>query len=196
MDKLKIKEALEAVLPDLEKVEAESKESGFTGSKDIKKARLVRSALAALSAPTHAQEAVAWQARRKDDGEGPGLWFDVPKHDLSAYRRLDQYEVRPLYAAPQEPAQVSEEDILKHMSKYWQHQWHDGDEYVCRISREELAKGVTALLSQVSTQEQASSDKDAKRLDYLEKNIVIAAPGCSIRAAIDQAMAQQQGGGE
>jgi hypothetical protein len=42
----------------------------------------------------------------------------------------------------------------------------------------------------------AEADQDAARLDYLEKYAVIAAPGQSIRAAIDAAMSQAKGAGK
>jgi hypothetical protein len=59
-----------------------------------------------------------------------------------------------LYTAPPSSNQVwneattSDETILSHMSKYWEHQWHDGDQHQIRISREQLVSGVRALLSQ------------------------------------------------
>jgi hypothetical protein len=52
-------------------------------------------------------------------------------------------------------ATASDETILSHMSKYWEHQWHDGDQHQIRISREQLIAGIRAIARPSQAQEQS-----------------------------------------
>lgn len=48
-------------------------------------------------------EPCAWEVRRLDPVEGPSIWPHAHRVDIEGYRRRPElYELRPLYAAPQQ----------------------------------------------------------------------------------------------
>lgn len=48
-------------------------------------------------------EPCAWEVRRLDPVEGPSIWLHAHRVDIEGYRRRPElYELRPLYAAPQQ----------------------------------------------------------------------------------------------